>query len=320
MRLWPVLALVVVAGPALAEVNNGAILAQRPPKTLAGFGFFDANGVPAAGVVPYVIAAPLFSDYADKDRFIYTPGPAPAALAGVLDFPVGAALIKTFRYGDHKVETRVLLHQADGWRAWPYLWNAEGTEALLALAGADISVDSPQGVVAYHVPNANQCKACHVGPKKVVQPIGPKLRNLNVGDQLATLAAAGVLDVVPPEAPATPDYRDAGLDVAVRARSYLDANCGHCHTAGHPADTSGLYLNWEESDPLRLGVNKRPVAAGKGSGHLQFDVVPGDPEASILLYRMVSVDPGAMMPELGRSMVHDEGVALIRDWIAGLDD
>ena len=64
---------------------------------------------------------------------------------------------------------------------------------------------------------------------------------------------------------------------------------------------------------------KRPVAAGKGAGQLQFDVVPGDPDASILLYRMVSLDPGAMMPELGRSMVDAEGVELVRAWIAGLE-
>ncbi len=312
------LALVLAAGPAMVEVNDAAILARYPPKTLSEFGFFDARAL-ASGVVPYVIASPLFSDYSDKDRYIYTPTPAPAALVGVLDFPLGTAIIKTFRYGDHKVETRVLLHQAGGWKAYPYLWNEAGTEAMLALAGADLSVPSPRGPVAYHVPNANQCKACHEGPDKAITPIGPKLRNLNTGGQLALLAAAGVIDAVPADAPATPEYRDATLADDVRARAYLDANCAHCHAPGHPADTSGLFLNWEESDALRLGINKRPVAAGKGSGDLQFDVVPGDPGASILLYRMQSLDPGAMMPELGRGVVHDEGVELIRAWIAGLD-
>lgn len=317
MKAWPLLFL--AASPAWAEVDTDAILAKRPPKVLAEFGFFD-GAVPAPGVVPYVLASPLFSDYADKDRFIFTPSPAFPAAEGVVDFPVGAAIIKTFRYGDRKVETRVLLHQEAGWRAYPYLWNEAGSEAVLALAGADLSVEGPHGVVvAYHVPNTNQCKACHIGPDKAIFPIGPKLRNLNVGDQLAVLAAAGVIGAATADGPGTPDYRDATLDVAIRARAYLDANCGHCHAPGHPADTSGLYLNWEEVDPLRLGVGKRPVAAGKGAGHLQFDVVPGDPDSSILLYRMQSLDPGAMMPEIGRSMVHDEGVALIRAWIAGLE-
>jgi uncharacterized repeat protein (TIGR03806 family) len=310
VRVWPVLLL--AAGPVAAEVNDAVIMAQRPPKTLAAFGFFDGDA-PAPGVVPYIIASPLFSDYADKDRFIYTPTPA----TGLPDFPVGAAIIKTFRFGDHKVETRVRLHQAAGWKGFAYVW--DGAEARLALAGADLAVATDHGDIAYHVPNANQCKACHVGADNALTPIGPKLRNLNVGDQLMVLAAAGVIAGAPADAPATPDYRDTALADDIRARAYLDANCGHCHAPGRPADTSGLYLNLEETDPLRLGVMKRPVAAGKGSGHLQFDVVPGDPEASILLYRMQSLDPGAMMPELGRSMVHDDGVALIRAWIAGLE-
>ncbi len=315
-------ALVVLACPALAEVNAAAIAAQRPPKDLAAFGFFtdSAADVPSAGVVGYVLNSPLFSDYAEKDRFIYTPAPAEAVAEGVLQFPVGAAIIKTFRYGARKVETRVLLHQEAGWKGYSYVWDAAGSAATLALAGADMAIDTGHGMAAYHVPNANQCKACHIGPDKAMVPIGPKLRNLNGGDQLAVLAAAGVIARAPVDASAMPDYRDASLPDEVRARAYLDINCGHCHAPGHPADTSGLFLNWQEQDPLRLGTLKRPVAAGKGSGHLQFDVVPGDPDASILLYRMVSLDPGAMMPEIGRSMVDAEGAEVIRAWIAGLEE
>ena len=312
---WLAVLLLLAAGPAAAEVQDAVLMAQRPPKTLAEFGFFDGD-VPARRVVPYVIASPLFSDHAEKDRYIYTPAPVDPALQGVLEFPVGTAIIKTFRYGDRKVETRVLLHKTSGWKGYAYVW--EGGTARLALAGADLQVQTPRGVVAYHVPNANQCKACHVGPDKAIIPIGPKLRNLNVAGQLAALVEAGVLVKMPEDAPATPDFRDEALPVAARARAYLDANCGHCHAPGHPADTSGLYLNLEEIDPLRLGVMKRPVAAGKGSGHLEFDIVPGDPEASILLNRMISQDPGAMMPELGRSLVDDEGVALLRAYIAAL--
>lgn len=313
--------ILLLGGPALAEVNSAAILAQRPPKTLAEFGFFeDAEAqIPAAGVVGYALASALFSDYADKDRFIYTPAPAPSEAEGVLPFPVGAAIVKTFRYGARKVETRVLLHQETGWKGFSYVWDESGGAAHLALAGADLELQTDHGLVHYHVPNANQCKACHIGPDKAMAPIGPKLRNLNTGDQLARLLGAGVIGPVPAAAPAMPDYRDETLPIDQRARAYLDINCGHCHAPGHPGDTSGLYLTWEEADPLRRGLHKRPVAAGKGSGQLEFDVVPGDPESSILLYRLTSTDPGAMMPEIGRSMVHLEGADLIRAWIKGLD-
>ncbi len=101
-----------------------------------------------------------------------------------------------------------------------------------------------------------------------------------------------------------------------RARAYLDINCGHCHSAVGPADTSGLWLDAGTTEQRRLGLCKPPVAAGQGTGDHLFDIVPGRPQDSILVYRMASLDPGAMMPELGRGTVHEEGVAVVRDWIA----
>lgn len=312
--------MILAASAAIGEVNSAALLAPKPPKLLSEFGFFDAAGAPAPGVVPYTLATPLFTDYADKDRFIFTPSPVDPKAEGVLDFPVGAALIKTFRYGTRKVETRVLLHQAQGWVAFPYLWDEAGQEAVLKIAGADLEIDTGQGIAAYHVPNVNQCKGCHIGPDKAFAPIGPKLRNLNHEGQLDALVAAAVLTMAPPDAPALADWTDAGLDLDTRARAYLDVNCGHCHQPGGPADTSGLFLTRDNADPHALGVMKRPVAAGRASADLAFDIVPGQPQASILLHRMDSTDPGVMMPELGRSMVHLEGIELIRDWIAAMEE
>ena len=60
------------------------------------------------------------------------------------------------------------------------------------------------------------------------------------------------------------------------------------------------------------------MAAGLGSGGRSFDIVPGQPDQSILTYRIASIDPGVMMPELGKRLVHEEGVALIRQWIAAM--
>ena len=108
------------------------------------------------------------------------------------------------------------------------------------------------------------------------------------------------------------------MPLETRARSYLDINCGHCHSKTGPADTSGLFLEASVTDPLRWGLCKAPVAAGQGTGGNQFSVVPGQPGASILAYRMTSLDPGVMMPELGRSLVHQEGLSLIRDWIQSM--
>jgi len=100
-----------------------------------------------------------------------------------------------------------------------------------------------------------------------------------------------------------------------RARAYLDVNCGHCHNPKGPADTSGLWLNWDQPADTNLGLYKRPTAAGRGSVGLDFAIKPGDPGQSYLVARMQSLEPGIAMPELGRATVHTEGVDLIRHWV-----
>ena len=100
-----------------------------------------------------------------------------------------------------------------------------------------------------------------------------------------------------------------------RARAYLAINCAHCHRREGPAQTSGLFLTEFEKDSTSIGFNKPPVAAGKGSGGRLVDIMAGHADASILFYRMQTNNPGERMPELGRSLVHREGLALIKEWI-----
>ncbi len=93
------------------------------------------------------------------------------------------------------------------------------------------------------------------------------------------------------------------------------SNCSHCHNPVGPAQYSGLHLNVEETNQYHLGTFKSPVAAGTGSGGRRYGIVPGEPDESILEYRMRSLKPGEIMPEYGKSLVHKEGLALIRQWI-----
>ncbi len=305
-----------------ARVNDAAITASAYPATLAEFGFFaDVPAQkPAAGVTPYRLNTPLWSDGAEKLRFVYLPPGAKAKATGegLLDFPVGAALIKTFAFGARKMETRVLLHRAEGWVALPYQWNAAQTDAKLALGGARVAVTTPQGAaISYSIPNKNQCKECH-GLAGMVMPIGPKARNLSPM-WLAAAVKAGRLDRSPAVVMRLPVWEDRAKAPAVPvARGYLDANCGHCHNPAGSASNSGLDLRWEQHDPALLGINKRPVAAGRGAGQNEFDVVPGDPQHSILTYRMASLEGGVAMPELGKATVDGEGVKAVRAWIAGM--
>ncbi|QUL36447.1 SO2930 family diheme c-type cytochrome [Erythrobacter sp. JK5] len=309
-----------LAAPA---VSDAAILGDAMPRTLAEFGFFTETRAqaPAKGVIAYELNTPLWSDGADKLRFVYLPqGTALRANGeGLLHFPVGSAIIKTFAFGEGEdrqlIETRLLLRRADGWIALPYRWNAEQTEATLALAGARVPITTPDGEqISYRIPNKNQCKTCHSKDGEVI-PIGPKARNLSA-TWLSHAVETDLLDSVPPESSSMPYWQhDTSGTVELRARAYLDVNCAHCHQPGGSASNSGLDLRWEQDGSHAIGIRKPPVAAGRGAGGLLVSIAPGNPDASILLYRMQSTEPGVAMPELGRDTVDRKGVAAIRKWI-----
>ncbi len=103
-----------------------------------------------------------------------------------------------------------------------------------------------------------------------------------------------------------------------RARAYLDINCAHCHSIAGKANTSALFLNYNHPLNINYGLCKPPIAAGRGAGGVLFDVVPGQPEKSILMNRLSSTKAAVKMPELAKGMVHKEGVALIEEWIRSL--
>jgi uncharacterized repeat protein (TIGR03806 family) len=301
---------------------------------------------PAEGVIPYDLNTPLFSDYAQKYRFIKLPRGTRATYRrdDVFDFPVGTLIAKTFAYpfdernpslGRRLIETRILKHDSDGWVALPYVWNEAQTEATLDVAASPVDVswtgsDGRKRTNSYIIPNTNQCKGCHLAGERLI-PIGPKARHLNRDfayregseNQLGHWSRLGALEGAPPQAevprlPVWDDPTSGTLDA--RARAWLEINCAHCHNPDGPARNSGLDLLASQRNPASFGIYKSPVAAGRGSGGLEFDIVPGKPDQSILAFRIASADAGVMMPELGKRLVHAEGVALVREWIKTLPD
>ncbi len=231
------------------------------------------------------------------------------------------------------LETRLLIRRAAGWVALPYVWNAEGTEATLERTGTQIPLTLEDGRTrsrfVYSVPNQNQCGGCHATDfrDRKLWPIGLKARHMNRTfpgpggeiNQLKRLEAVDYLTGSPQRMPANAKWQDPHANIPSRARSYLDVNCSHCHSRIGPARTSGLWLDTGTTDARHLGICKPPVAAGRGTGGRPFDVVPGKPEESILVYRMQSTDPGEMMPELGRSLPHHEALDLVARYIKTLD-
>ncbi|WP_067515094.1 SO2930 family diheme c-type cytochrome [Endozoicomonas ascidiicola] len=324
----------------------------------------------AEGIVPYTLNTPLFTDYASKLRTLWVPpGKQATVVDGEIEYPVGTIISKTFYYpvaeaaegtvlkaseGDKSlfssedglprdkvklIETRLLIHQENGWVALPYVWNQQQTEAVLEWAGdykrltvTDIDGNPEQTSFTYIIPDANQCAGCHAEEesRQAVKPLGPKIRHLNrdftyssgTENQLAYLMNAGLLTGLDdingvPQNALWPNARE-NETLEHQAKSYLDANCSHCHNPNGAARTSGLFLTIDTPLDENYGFCKRPIAAGKGAGNRPVDIMPGHADQSILVYRIESVEPGAMMPELGRSLSHNQGVELITNWINGM--
>lgn len=340
------LSLLAAAGcgsPTALQIETG------PFEKLSQYGLFQADGAaqqPAVGVIPYDLNSALFSDYTSKYRFIKIPPGTHATYSDqdVFDFPVGTVIAKTFAsprdsrdpaQGQRLIETRILKREPDGWVGLPYVWNDAQSEATLEVAGGTSNVqwihsDGKLRTNNYIIPNVNQCKGCHK-QGEALKPIGPKARYLNrdfpyasgTENQLAYWSKRGALmgAGVSEDAPKLPVWNDPATGTLdARARAWLEINCAHCHNPEGPARNSGLDLTAAQRNPTAYGIFKPPVAAGRGSGGREFDIVPGQPDKSILVYRIASIDAGIMMPELGKRLVHEEGLALIRQWIAAMQE
>ncbi len=375
MHLWrllllPVLLLLAACESAVKPVAFFA--ADKIPERLSDWQLLIVNGSSLRlndRVVPYDLNTPLFSDYALKLRTVWMPPGTSAAYRSdrEFDFPIGTIISKTFHYeladGDldgvvrvikadreaalgaggtldlddyYLAETRLLIRYEDGWKAFPYVWNAEQDEAFLEPAGELlnlklVSETTEDESIVYVVPDQNQCAACHTPDhaSKELRPLGPKARQLNsdfsytcgTEKQLTYWTSNGLLSGLEglSHAPKIANWSNPGdATLEERARAYLDANCAHCHNARGTADTSALNLNIEAEVDRNFGICKPPVAVGRGSGNRPYDIYPGRAEDSILLFRMENADPAIAMPELGRASNHIEAIAIVRDWINSL--
>ncbi|MCB9531254.1 MAG: hypothetical protein H6700_05770 [Myxococcales bacterium] len=344
------------AGAALALATWGSGCADEvddrgapPYETLSEYGFFEAPLVdlqPVDGVIEYIPASPLWADFADKGRFLVLPRGAQIDPRGDdedWEFPLGTVLVKTFLLaGDRRdpietsrvVETRLLVRDETerGWSAYTYVWNEAQTDATRVIAGRRLTFEVVDEAGAtteqvYVVPNENQCRDCHARDDRTVV-LGFNSLQLDherafgdaTANQLERLDALGVFSTPPTRTEAAlVSPRDESASVEWRARSYLHANCSHCHRPGGDGGRSGLDLRAYQTEPGHYGVCKPPAAAGAGAGGRSYDIVPGRPDSSILPFRMASLDPEARMPELPSRLRDELGIELVRAWIAGLD-
>jgi mono/diheme cytochrome c family protein len=236
------------------------------------------TGLEAPGLIAFEPQYPLWSDGTDKRRWLYLPpGTAiDAARTEAWDFPVGTKAWKEFSHGGQRIETRYLERLADGsWRYATYVWNAQGTQALLAPA---------QGAPGrlYPIPSRADCLACHEGTATPVLGFSA----LQLARDLPRLSSLQILRNLPAEIPRI----DAPSEAARAALGYLHGNCGHCHNDQGPLANVGLVL----AQP----------AAGAG---------PTDPRP--LLSRLQSRNPLMRMPPLGVTQPDAAGIALVARWL-----
>jgi uncharacterized repeat protein (TIGR03806 family) len=317
------------------------------PRTLSASGLFRSvkGHVMEPALIPYSVNASLWSDGAYKERFIALPG-----ASSKIDFtatrgwtcPDKAVLVKSFALEMEEgnpasrrwIETRFLTNQQGEWFGYSYIWNDEQTEGTLVEAKGldrDFTVkvpktaQSPAGIrkQTWHYPSRTECMVCHSRAANFVLGLSEVQMNKvhdygKVADnQLRVLERLGVLRIKYMEGKHRKlvDPYDKKQDMALRARSYLHANCAQCHVE---AGGGNAQMELEFSTPLekmRL-IDVKPV-------HHTYDlldarlVAPGHPERSVLLKRMSHREAGHM-PPLATSVVDREAVEVIRAWIEGM--
>ena len=317
-------------------------LDEVPYNTLSEYGFYAGKLhrlEPVEEVLPYEPISSLFTDEAIKTRFVWMPPGLKARYNGdhnVLDFPNGAVMLKNFYYdnvlpggGRRIIETRMLFKRAGQWEIANYVWNAAQTEAFLDLNGSTIPViwtdeEGDARSIQYRIPSLVECQSCH-RKSGLNTPIGPEPQNLNgdlwfsdgINNQLKQWVKHGILQPgYPKDIMSLVRWDDPSQDLNLRARSYIDINCAHCHDEGRSCSYRAIRLAFERTvDPTDLGVCVVPEEPIAPYSHI---VARGNVNRSALHHRLTTNDEAVRMPLIGRSIVDEKGAAMIAAWIASL--
>ena len=297
------------------------------PTLLSGWGCFQAADTKAfsSSVIPYDINALLWTDNANKGRFMAIPDGTTIDVdsQGRFDFPVGSVVGKHFYLSNGQlIETRLLLHhqQPAGWKGYSYEWNDAETDATLLTNFKDKDFNGQ----IWHYPSSAECDACHTTVAGFT--LGPEIGQLNrsfvypslTANQLITLESIGVLTNPLNDAEKSTAFYaidDTAYSVERRSRSYLHSNCAGCH---QPLGPGGGNIDLRMAISLAdTGIcNEAPLGDTLG---LSTPVIlaPGDPDSSILVLRMEDLGQHRM-PPLGTAEVDTQAMSVIRSWISGL--
>ncbi len=326
-----------------ASINTGRIMKLVPgaggsgntiPTLLSETGCVDPTDItqPYAGLLPYDLNAPFWSDGAGKTRFLGLPNGTTITIddqaVGDQDdwqFPIGTVIVKNFELNSNLIETRHLMRHPDGiWAGYTYEWNAQQTEATRVVGGKTVEIAGQDWVF----PSEAQCDQCHTGAAGYA--LGPETAQLNkdftypstgrTDNQLATLdhvlMFTSPLAGTPDTLPALADPMDTSADIGDRARAYLHTNCASCHRpgGGTPVDIDLRYFTALQDT---VACDAIPQAGRLGIPNARI-IAPGDAGSSTLVARINRRHGIAAMPPVGSTVIDAAGVGLLTDWVNGL--
>lgn len=331
--------------PVVSGVTMPATVTGSLPVTLSGTGLFSntPSMTTKAGIVPFGVNSALWSDNAVKQRWVALPGTATIGFqpTGEYAWPGGTILIKHFDLvtnegtgAKRRLETRVLVLDSSGGNGYgvTYRWRSDNQEADLVTSGGqdeDITITAANGTTrtqTWRYPSQSQCLQCHTANAGFV--LGPKTRQLNgtytyptgrSDNQLRTWSALQMFSSRLDEAAIgtytkTVSVSDSTATLETRVRSYLDANCSHCH---RPNGTGAAWDARFDTPLANQGIINGDVRDTLGITGAKV-VVPRDVARSIMHVRMQSTIASQQMPPLARNVVDATAVAAVAQWINSL--
>lgn len=316
-----------------------------PPTLLSQTGCVDMTdpSKPVNGFIPYVVRSPLWSDGAEKHRFLRLPAGAKIKVLdcsteaagctadtvngddGHWEMPIGTVLIKNFSLQGKIIETRLVMRRSSTkWLFYSYEWNEGATDATL-LPDAEMGKDRAVGAQTWRYPGRAQCPQCHTPGGGF--SLGPSTPQLNVDyaypegamNQVEKLKQLDLFETPPPAMSGYPNPADESGTLEERALSYIQTNCAICHRPS--GEYSGMDMRWtisHEKSPIEaMGLCLQVERDMEKTGMPKYRAVPGQPAKSAMSFRAHSLDE-VRMPKIGSLVVDPLGVKLIDDWIRAM--
>ena len=332
------------------ERNDAGSQNARFPTTLSQTGLFASvkDHTPVEAVLPFLINSLQWQDGATAEHWIALPGTSSAVLhahgkpvPGLVSwhrfrmhFPKDAVLIKTLSMGSKRIETQILHFTGLDWRGYTYAWRDDQNDAdLVPAEGAEREIRVGGQKRIWQFQSRGQCMSCHSNQSEYALAFLPEQLNRPGHDgrnQLVSLTELGAIqragedgEPLPPldadsaaRQPRLVDPADPRQPLEERARAYLHANCGHCHS-DHGGGTVPLRLQFPVPVAEMNAVGKRPIRGDFGLPNAHI-ITPGDPYASTLYFRMAKFGRDRM-PHIGAEQPDEAGLQLIEHWIAEMD-